>query len=127
MNWQEKVEAYLAAQRVSKRRLAGDAGIGYTTLQYALKTDAAWEETARNIIALAREMDTTVEYLFDPKTDWPPEPLIRPATEDERQMAIAALERLKATDALERLARGTPPKSTSSTKKKAKKPHRRSR
>lgn len=126
MNWQEKVKAYKTWRRISWRSLAEIIGISNTTLAAALENDKAWE-TVQTAIRLAREMGTTVEYLFDSKTDWPPEPLIRPATVDERRLAIAALERLKATDALERLAGGTQPTVPASANKKVKKRGRRSR
>lgn len=120
MKWQEKVKTYRADRRISWRTLAEIIGITNTALASALNNDNAWG-TVQTAIRLAQEMGTTVEYLFAPDTDWPPAPLIRPATQDERQMAIAALESLKATDALERIAGGTPPIKHASEKETARK------
>ncbi len=117
MKWQEKVRAFQASRRISWRALADLVGISNTALAAALESDKAWE-TVRTAVRLAQEMGTTVEDLFDPKTDWPPEPLIRPASQEERQLAI---------EALERIAAGARPGASPSGKKRARKGGRRSK
>lgn len=98
--------------------MAGLIGASYTGFKAAMEKDSAWE-TVQTAIRLAREMGTTVEYLFDPKTDWPPDEGLEKRG-DVSRMAVEALERMGATDELARLAAGTPPKPDRARPKKPK-------
>ena len=105
---------------ISVRNLAGRIEASYTGFKGVMERDSAWE-TVQTAIRLAREMGTTVEYLFDPDTDWPPyESSATPG--DVARMAVEALERIGATDELARLAARIPQKPDQGPRKKAKRP-----
>ncbi len=116
MKWQEKVDIYRRQRRISLRSLADIIGISNTGLGAALDREDAWE-TVQTAIRLAREMGITVDYLFDPKTDWPPPPL-PPVSPEQARFAV---------EALERIAAGQPPGPVPGTHVAGKKRGRRSR
>ncbi len=116
MKWQEKVRYHIDNHPISQRKLAKRIDMSDTALGAALESDDAWD-TVRKAIRLAREMGTTVEYLFDAEADWPPEPMLQPASEAQRKWAI---------EELGRIARGEPPAGSHGAKRKARITRRRS-
>lgn len=117
MKWQEKVKKYQEDRRVSGRKLAERVGISNTALRAALDAGHAWD-TVQTAIRLAKELGVSVEFLFDPETQWPPPPSLQPASPEQistAAAAISALERMGQADLLAQLAAGLPPESLTAT------------
>ena len=119
MRWQDKVRRHLEDRGITMPKLAGRIGVKSSGFSGAMGRDSAWG-TVQTAIRLAREMGTTVEYLFDPDTGWPPYESSAPS-EDVARMAIEALERLGATDELAKLAALMPREPHQPRRKKPKK------
>lgn len=92
MNWQTKVEAWMAARNLNPSRVAAEIGVTGPGLRKVLDNPSGWS-TVQTAIRLAQMMETTVEYLFDDQLDWPP-PRPRAPDSDQARMAIQALERI---------------------------------
>ncbi len=121
MKWQEKLERYLNEENLNTHRLAGLLKIKDSTLRYGLRKD--WTQV-RYAVKLAKKMGCSMDYLFNPATDWPPPKRKGHRTDfDERRVALELLAEHGQIDALERVAAGIPPGSPIPAKKKGKSNH----